>query len=194
GDRLQRRINVVHQARLYKPIRHAAEEENGDRQQTGVPEGQAGPNRPWTHGSLHFEHVTYPAYRVQQLQLPAGVDFFPQVVDVDVNDVGRGIEIIIPHVLSEPGSGEHTARVAHKIVEEGELSGRQLDGCTTTGHRTSSRVQSEIGDLQHGRLDRGTPSEQSADTRDQFLERERLGKVIVGAGIEAQHLVFDGRA
>src|SRR5262249_53507745 len=160
--------------------RHAPEEQDSDRQQTGVPEGQAGPNRPRTHGSLHFEYVAYPAYRVQQLRLPAGVDFLSQVVDVDLNDIGRGIEIIIPHVLGITGSGKDAARVAHKIVEERELAGGQLNGFATTRHRTPRRVQDEVGDLQHGRLDRGTPSEQGADTRDQFLERKRFGEVIVG--------------
>ena len=54
-----------------------------------------------------------------------------------------------------------------------------------------SRVQPQITDLEHGRPLRGCPAGESAQPREQLLEREGLREVVVRARIKAADPVVD---
>ena len=86
-----------------------------------------------------------------------GIDFLAQIIDIHVNDIGRRVEGIIPHLFRNHGAGQHPPRVPHKVVEEGELSRRQCDLGSPAGYGTSRRVEDEVAHLQDGRLDLWTP-------------------------------------
>ena len=59
-------------------------------------------------------------------------------------------------------------------------------------HLARRLVEHEIADRQRRRRERPRPPRQRFDAREQLLERERLGDVVVGAGAERGHLRVDG--
>src|SRR5579872_7406875 len=61
------------------------------------------------------DHVSCAAHGVQQRLGEALVDLRAQPRDVDVDDVGLRIEVIIPDVLQQHGAGDHLAGVLHEI-------------------------------------------------------------------------------
>ena len=48
---------------------------------------------------LRFEHVAGAANRMQQRPFEPVLELAPEPADMDVDDVGRGVEVIVPHLL-----------------------------------------------------------------------------------------------
>src|SRR4029079_12170510 len=55
------------------------------------------------------------------------VDFAAHAPDIDVDDVGRGIEMQVPDVLQQHRPRHHVALVADQIFEHLELARQQLE-------------------------------------------------------------------
>lgn len=58
---------------------------------------------------------------------PAGAEFAAQVADVDLDDVGAGVEVESPDLIMQLFAGEHLARMPEQSCSEGELARGQLD-------------------------------------------------------------------
>jgi hypothetical protein len=54
--------------------------------------------------------------------------------DIDVNDVGRGIEMKIPDVLQQQRSGDYAPFMPNQILEQLKLSRQELDLSTGSAH------------------------------------------------------------
>jgi hypothetical protein len=81
--------------------------------------------------------------------------------------------------------------VAGEELEQLELLGRELDAAPVAEHLAAVEVHDQVGDPHlagHGRVD---APQVRAHARQQLLDRERLDQVVVGAGVEAGHLVVD---
>ena len=55
-------------------------------------------------GLLGLQHIAATPDRMDQLFRSTSVDFVPQVVDIDVDDIRKRVEVLIPHVLGNHGS------------------------------------------------------------------------------------------
>src|SRR6478672_480109 len=55
------------------------------------------------------------------------VDLATQAPDIDVDDVGRGIEMQVPHVLQQHRTRHDVPLVAHEIFEQLEFARQQLE-------------------------------------------------------------------
>ena len=80
----------------------------------------------------------------------------------------------------------------HQILEHRILLGRQLDRISVSLHFPGVEVETQIRDFERRRHTRPRPARQSFDPRQQLLEREGFGDVIVGAGAQRFHLRIDG--
>ena len=49
--------------------------------------------------SVGFQHVSAAADRMDEFLRPAAVDLVAEIIDVDINDVGEGVEILIPDMF-----------------------------------------------------------------------------------------------
>src|SRR5271166_6156329 len=67
-------------------------------------------------------------------RLRVGAELAPEVADIDVDDVGRGIVFIAPHGAEDLLAGHHLAVVAQQENEQLELGGRQLDWAPVATH------------------------------------------------------------
>src|SRR5271154_6409317 len=47
--------------------------------------------------------------------------------DIDIDDVGGGVEMEIPHVLQQHGSGNDLTLIANQVFENLELARQQFD-------------------------------------------------------------------
>ena len=110
--------------------------------------------------------------------------------DEHVDDVGAGIERVVPHVRQDHRLGHDAAGVAHQVLEQRELAGPEFDGAALSGRNPADQVEAQVADGQlvlHRRL--GGPADQRVHARQQFGKCERLGEVVVAAGHEARDAV-----
>jgi hypothetical protein len=88
-------------------------------------------------------------------------------------------------------AGEHLAGVAQEHLEHRELAGAELDGPVVDRRAARAQVERDVAGAQH-RLLRGALAAQAhPDPREELLEAERLGDVVVGAVVQARDLVGD---
>ena len=77
------------------------------------------------------------------------VDLGAQAADMRLDDVGLGVEVVVPDPLQQHGAGHHLAGVAHQVFEQ-----RNSRGCSSIAlpPRVTVRAQQvhlEVGDAQH---------------------------------------------
>src|SRR5215510_1025923 len=64
------------------------------------------------------EAISDAAHRVDQRVGLRLVQLATHAPDIDVDDVGRGIEMKVPDVLEQHGARDHAALVAHQILQQ----------------------------------------------------------------------------
>ncbi len=62
------------------------------------------------------------------------VDLAANASDINVDDVGRGIEMEIPYVLQQHRPRDNLALVANQVLDNLEFSWQQVDFPATTAH------------------------------------------------------------
>lgn len=127
---------------------------------------------------------------MDQLEVEAVVDLRPQAADGDFHHVGVVVEVHVPDQRDDLRPGDDVAVAPHQQVQQGELLGRQVDPHPAAEGPVAAGVQLQVGDPQdvlHRCL--VVAAQQRADPRQQFGELERLDHEVVGAEIEAAHLV-----
>src|SRR5262249_30910214 len=121
-----------------------------------------------------------------------GVNLAAHAPDIDVDDVGGGIEMQVPNVLQQHGPRYDLAFVAGQIFQQLELARQQVDVATATAHRAGHEIKLEIADAQDRFLHhRCAATRERLDARQQFGKRERFDQIIVAAGAQAAHFVVN---
>src|SRR5579864_8542173 len=99
------------------------------------------------------------------------VDFAAQPPNVNVDDVGCRIEMQIPNILQQHGTGHDLAFTAHKIFEQLELPRQQFDIAAPPLGGPRHQIELEVANPQHRLLHQGgAASRQRLDARDQLRE------------------------
>src|SRR6516225_3846801 len=120
------------------------------------------------------------------------VDLAANAADIDVNDIGRGIEVNVPDMLQQHRAGNNAIFVANEIFEQLELAREQFDFPSAPAHGSRDEIHLQVTDAQHRFLDeRGAASGQRLDPRQQLREGERLDQIIVAAGAQTAHPIVD---
>jgi hypothetical protein len=109
-----------------------------------------------------------------------------------VDDVGLGLEVIVPQILEQHGAGHHVAGMAHQIFEQLELLRLQLDLAAAARDPAGHHVDLQIADRKRAlrRRDPRAPH-QRIEPGSQLAERERLGQIVVPACAQAANAVVD---
>src|SRR5689334_24296402 len=81
---------------------------------------------------------------VEELFLEPVVDLRAEMIDVDVDDVRAGVEIVIPDVLGDERAGEDPVDVPHEVLEEGVLLPGELDLLLATARLVRDGVELEV--------------------------------------------------
>ncbi len=138
-----------------------------------------------------FSHGrTYPdsTDRVNQRTLGIMIDFVPQPVNVNIDDIRSRIDPHLPYVIQNHRSCYDPARVAAQILQQNEFLRRQTQGLAAAGRFASNEVQLQIADLKAQRFPLlGTgPPQQISHPRQQFGQSERLSEVVVATLLQTQ--------
>jgi hypothetical protein len=120
------------------------------------------------------------------------VDLATHAADIDIDDVGGGIEVQISDMLQKHDARHHLAGIADQILEKMEFAGQQLDFAAGTARGARYEVEREVADPEHRFLGRRLAAAgQGLDAGQQFREGKRLYEVIVAAGAQAVHPIID---
>src|SRR5665213_1596700 len=141
------------------------------------------------------DHIARAPHRVDQRLREALVHGLTQPAHVHIDEIGLRIELQIPHPFEQHGARHHLVCVAHQELQQLELAGGALDFLAGAHHRAAEQVHLQIrhpqpclGHILFG----GAAPKQRFDPGQQLREGERLGEIIIAAGLEAQHAIIDG--
>ena len=73
----------------------------------------------------HLFHIACAADGVDQLGFEPVVYLFPQIADIDVNDVGSSSEVIIPDMLLQLIAGQDDPSVLYHVAQKSVFFPRQ---------------------------------------------------------------------
>src|SRR5712692_10478682 len=90
--------------------------------------------------------VPHPANRANQGWREAVVHLAPQVVDIHIHHVRRGIEGQVPHVFDDHRPRQPAPGIAHQVFQQREFLGRQFNVTPGALHFTLHAIQTEIAD------------------------------------------------
>jgi hypothetical protein len=131
---------------------------------------------------------------VDELGLEVAVDFVAEAADEDVDDVGLGIEVIVPDVLEDHGFGDDLVLVAQEVLEEEKFAGLEIDFGRAAPDFAGEEVHFEIGEGEAGDDGGGAgAADEGLQAGEQFGEGEGLGEVVVAAALEALDAVVEER-
>src|SRR5690606_37723012 len=118
-----------------------------------------------------------------------GTQLLADAGDENLDRVRIAVEILVIDVLDQLGSADHLALVVHQVAEQLVFLRGQLDRLSGQGDAARARVEANVArnELRAG-VARGA-ADQRPQTGDQLFGLERLGEVVVGAGIEPGDLV-----
>src|ERR1700733_334181 len=135
------------------------------------------------NSSVRIQHESSAAYIHDQRRRAFGVDLFPQVADMDVDDVGLEREVILPDLLQQHGARDDPSRMAQEVLKQAKFARQQLDPVAAAMNGLFDQVHFEIADPQF----RGAYVVQTTKHRfnagRKLDHRKRLGQVVVAAGL-----------
>src|SRR5581483_8069522 len=127
----------------------------------------------------------------QRISLLA-VDLAAHAPDIDIDDIGRGVEMKIPDVLQQHRPGDHASFVANQILQKLELARIEKDLLAAPAGSPRHQVDREIADPQDGLFDNGVAAPaKRLDARHQFDEGKGLDQVVVAPRAQAAHPIID---
>src|SRR5947209_8144992 len=120
------------------------------------------------------------------------VDLAADAPDINVDDVGGGIEMQIPDMLEQHRAGDDAALVADEIFEQLKLARQQRNFTAAAAGIACDQVDGEIAYPQKRVGGDGlAAAAEGLETRKKFDEGERLDEVIIAAGAQAAHAIVD---
>src|SRR6478672_3854065 len=146
--------------------------------------------------ALCLEHVARASHRVQQRLFEPLVELAPEAADVDVDDVGAGVEVIVPDLLKKHGARDDAAFVAREIFEQEIFAGLEVELLAGALHGARKRIDLQVPDgkaMVGGVHPRFAPTQKRVHAREQLGEGEGFDEIIVGAALEALDAVADRR-
>ena len=118
------------------------------------------------------------------------LDLAPQVRDVHAQDLDIVGVLGAPDLDQQRAVGEQAAAVDGERAQQVELDRRQMHLLAVHAHHVGGEVELEAVDADHRLAGRrvGAP-QRRLQARDELARAERLGHVVVGAGLQRAHLL-----
>src|SRR5690242_3858366 len=191
--KLLRTMKYVARARAARTQASTTVYHNVRRMRTELSIAARPPARFWFAGFAAVrKHVTGTATRVQQRFVRTGIDLATETIDINLDQIREGIELLIPNVLGNFGTAHNAAGIASEKFEESVFLRGHRDWLSRTRDILAAGVNDEIGEDNLLGLQSSCPAQQGPDARQEFLELERLGEVIIRAAVEPADAVLDG--
>src|SRR5438876_12035710 len=81
------------------------------------------------------------------------VDLAADTSQIDVDDVGCGIEMEVPDVLQQHGAGNNLALIANQVLKNLEFTRQEFDFAAGAARCPGDEIKFQIADAQHRLLD-----------------------------------------
>src|SRR5260370_19790459 len=95
-------------------------------------------------GDLGRQHIAFAASRVNQRLIRAVINLPPETLYIDINDVGKGIEVLVPDVLGNLGATKDLTLVKHQQLQQGIFFRGQFDDAITAARRVVHSIERKI--------------------------------------------------
>lgn len=125
---------------------------------------------------------------------PVGADLLAQPADEHLDGVGVTVEVLVVEMLDQLGAADHPALMHHQIVKQAVLQRGEAQRFAVDAGAGRSRVETQAAERQARRSMSGRAAQKRPQPRQQLLGVERLGQVVVGAGVEPGDLFAPGAA
>src|SRR6266571_2692105 len=114
-------------------------------------------------------------------------------MNVDIYDIRECVQVIAPDRINDLRAREHAAGMAHQVLQQGKLFGRQFDDTTGTTRFVPHEVERQIAHRELEGLIKTTvaAAEEGVNARQQFLHGEGLGQVVISPHVETRHTILD---
>ena len=76
------------------------------------------------------------------------IDFLSQMVDINIDHVGKGVKIIIPNMFGDHRSRQHLPLVSQEIFEQAVFFSREFNFLVFAFHFVADQIQSQVSELQ----------------------------------------------
>ncbi len=103
---------------------------------------------------------------------------------------GVGELLVPPQPVDAPLPGDHLAAVGHQEGQEVELLAREVDRHIVDHHLAPTGIESHGTDMEHLVVlfgDRRAPTQYGPHPGDELAQPKRLGHIIAGPELEAEH-------
>src|SRR5215207_2718244 len=117
------------------------------------------------------------------------VDLLPQTPDIDLDDIGIAVEIVGPNPVKDRHLRDHEPGATDEVLEYRELACGTPDFRTAAQTAVPGRVKAQVAHLDRRWNTYGSPAKQGTEMGNEHRKGERLGQVVVGAGVECPGFV-----
>jgi hypothetical protein len=126
---------------------------------------------------------------VNQRPLRIVVDLIAQAVNVNVHNVGSGIDSHLPDVIKDHAARDNPPRVAAQVFEKHEFLRRQAKGLAVSRGFPPDKVELKIADAKPQRLAlrRARPAKQVAQAGKQLRQGKWLCEIVIASLLQSQN-------
>src|SRR5215831_2161548 len=131
------------------------------------------------------EQIAKPAHGLDDID----AELFANAADEHLDGIGVAIEVLVVEMLDQFAARDHAAGMMHEVGEQAIFVRGELDRIAVDGHAAGTGVEAPGAAIELALGVTGRAAQECADARQNLLEMEGLGDVVVGAGVEALDLV-----
>ncbi len=123
----------------------------------------------------------------------AVINFFAEIVDVDIHDVGDGVAVHAPDLLDDGDAGNRAAVIAEKKIEQRIFLRAEVDGVAGAADLVGNAIDLKVLEFDDVVRSAQPAAENGVDFGDQFGDRKRLDDDVIGTGLEKARAIFGRR-
>src|SRR6185369_15547574 len=138
-----------------------------------------------------FHDIADTADGMNQLYRCITVYLLAKVVYVDIDNVCKAVESVIPYMICDHRPGQNLVRITHEVFEQSVLFGCQVYLLVATPYLVSDRVNFQVCKVEFCSPIHFAAADQSLNPGKQFGKCERLGVVVVRASFKADYDILD---
>ena len=116
-------------------------------------------------------------------------EFFADVGDVDVEEVGGAVVVLVEEVFVEGAAADDFAAVEAEVFEEGVFARGEVHGFSAERDGACGGRDLDIAEREHRAGLAGAAADECAQAGEEFGEVEGFDEVVVGAEVEAADAV-----
>ena len=138
-----------------------------------------------------FESISASAHSCEQGRLMGQIEFSPEISNIDIDDVGFALIVIVPDRGKNLLAGKESTLIAGKVLKQRILSSGKGDLSFAPPDPMRNQVDPQISKLDCGGVRLIEATSERSNSGDQFLEGIRLCDVVIRADIQSADLALE---